>query len=44
MKFVNIIISAVQVVAVAVYIVFYNAQYIWSLYGAIHNVLASVMK
>jgi hypothetical protein len=42
MKAVNFIISAFQVTAVILYILFYNVQYIWSLYGTVQNLLSVV--
>lgn len=42
MKAVNLVISAFQVVIVALYILFYNVQYVWSLYGTVQNLISAV--
>jgi hypothetical protein len=39
MKAINFIISMVQGVLVAAYILFYNVQYYWSLKGTITNLI-----
>ncbi|MFI5144139.1 MAG: hypothetical protein ACHQJ4_00960 [Ignavibacteria bacterium] len=44
MKAINYIISAFQVVVVIVYILFYNVQYVWSLYGTVQNLLQTFIK
>ena len=44
MKAVNFIISVFQVLVVILYIMFYNVQYFWSLYGTVQNLLNLVVK
>jgi hypothetical protein len=44
MKLVNILISTFQVVIVILYVLFYNVQYFWSLYGTVQNLLNIVAK
>ena len=44
MKAVNLMISTFQAVIVIIYILFYNAQYFWSLYGTVQNLLQLVSK
>lgn len=44
MKAVNLIISAFQVVVVILYVLFYNVQYFYSLYGTVQNLLQLVAK
>ena len=44
MKAVNFIISMFQVTIVILYVVFYNMQYVWSLYGTVQNLLTVVTK
>jgi hypothetical protein len=44
MKAVNFIISFFQVVAVVLYIMFYNVQYFYSLYGTVQNLINLVAK
>jgi len=44
MKAVNFIISVFQVVMVVLYILFYNVQYFWSLYGTVQNIISIVAK
>jgi len=44
MKAVNFIISIFQVMVVILYILFYNVQYFWSLYGTVQNLLNIVAK
>jgi hypothetical protein len=44
MKIVNIFLSVVQVTIVVLYILFYNVQYFWSLYGTFHNIISMVVK
>lgn len=44
MKAVNILISTFQVVIVILYMLFYNVQYLWSLYGTVQNLLSIVAK
>ncbi|KXK52133.1 MAG: hypothetical protein UZ05_CHB002001376 [Chlorobi bacterium OLB5] len=42
MKAVNFIISMFQVTVVILYILFYNVQYVWSLYGTVQNLISVV--
>ncbi len=42
MKAVNFIISMFQVTVVLLYILFYNVQYVWSLYGTVQNLISVV--
>lgn len=42
MKAINFIISAVQGVLVAAYILFYNVQYYWSLKSTVMNIINMV--
>ncbi len=44
MKAINILISTFQVVIVVLYVVFYNIQYFYSLYGTVQNLLQIVVK
>jgi len=44
MKAVNFIISMFQVTIVILYVLFYNMQYVWSLYGTVQNLLSVVAK
>lgn len=44
MKAINFIISGFQVVVVILYILFYNVQYVWSLYGTVQNLLQTFIK
>jgi len=44
MKAVNFIISIFQVAVVVLYVLFYNVQYFWSLYGTVQNLLNLVAK
>ncbi len=44
MKAVNIVISMFQVTVVILYVLFYNIQYFWSLYGTVQNLLSVVSK
>lgn len=44
MKAVNFIISTFQVVIVVLYVLFYNVQYFYSLYGTVQNLLQHVVK
>ena len=44
MKAVNVLISMFQVTIVALYILFYNVQYFWSLYGTVQNLINVVAK
>jgi hypothetical protein len=44
MKAINILISTFQVVIVVLYVVFYNIQYFYSLYGTVQNLLQLVVK
>ncbi len=44
MKAVNFIISMFQVSIVILYVLFYNVQYFWSLYGTVQNLLNVVAK
>jgi hypothetical protein len=44
MKAVNFVISMFQVSIVILYILFYNVQYFWSLYGTVQNLLSTVAK
>jgi len=44
MKAVNFVISMFQVTIVILYVLFYNMQYVWSLYGTVQNLLSVVAK
>ena len=44
MKAVNFVISMFQVTVVILYILFYNVQYFWSLYGTVQNLISVVAK
>lgn len=44
MKAVNILISMFQFAVVVLYILFYNVQYFWSLYGTVQNLISVVAK
>lgn len=44
MKAVNILISMFQVTVVVLYVLFYNVQYFWSLYGTVQNLISVVTK
>ncbi len=44
MKAINLIISTFQVTAAIIYILFYNVQYFWSLYGTVQNLIQLVVK
>jgi len=44
MKAVNLLISTFQVIIVILYMMFYNVQYLWSLYGTVQNLLSIVAK
>ncbi|HMQ80278.1 MAG TPA: hypothetical protein VG961_09575 [Ignavibacteria bacterium] len=44
MKAVNFIISMFQVTIVILYILFYNVQYVWSLYGTVQNLISTVAR
>ena len=44
MKAVNLIISTFQVVIVVLYVLFYNMQYFYSLYGTVQNLIQLVAK
>jgi hypothetical protein len=44
MKAVNILISMFQVTIVVLYVLFYNVQYFWSLYGTVQNLISVVTK
>ncbi|HEY3250995.1 MAG TPA: hypothetical protein VGK25_07740 [Ignavibacteria bacterium] len=44
MKVINFIISIFQVTAVIIYILFYNVQYFWSLYGTVENLINIVAR
>ena len=44
MKAVNFIISMFQVTIVILYILFYNVQYGWSLYGTVQNLSSTVAR
>jgi hypothetical protein len=44
MKLVNIIVSTFQMTLVILYILFYNVQYFYSLYGTVQNVINWVTK
>lgn len=44
MKAVNLLISTFQVVIVVLYMLFYNVQYLWSIYGTVQNLLSIVVK
>jgi hypothetical protein len=44
MKAVNLLISTFQVMVVVLYILFYNVQYFYSLYGTVQNLISIVAK
>jgi len=44
MKAVNLLISTFQVIIVILYMMFYNVQYLWSLYGTVQNLWSIVAK
>jgi hypothetical protein len=44
MKAVNLLISTFQVLVVVLYILFYNVQYFYSLYGTVQNLISIVAK
>jgi len=44
MKALNLLITTFQVVIVVLYVLFYNVQYIWSLYGTVQNLIQLVAK
>ncbi len=44
MKAVNLLISTFQVIVVVLYILFYNVQYFYSLYGTVQNLISVVAK
>lgn len=44
MKAVNLLISTFQVIIVILYMLFYNVQYLWSLYGTVQNLWSIVAK
>ncbi len=44
MKAVNLLISMFQVTIVVLYVLFYNVQYFWSLYGTVQNLISVVAK
>jgi hypothetical protein len=44
MKAINFIISIFQITAVILYILFYNVQYVWTLYGTVQNIISMVAK
>lgn len=44
MKAVNFVISMFQVTVVVLYILFYNVQYFWSLYGTVQNLISVVAR
>lgn len=44
MKAVNFIVSVFQVTIVILYVLFYNVQYFWSLYGTVQNIIQLVAK
>jgi hypothetical protein len=44
MKAVNFIVSVFQVTIVVLYVLFYNVQYFWSLYGTVQNLIQLVAK
>jgi hypothetical protein len=44
MKAVNFVISMFQVSIVILYILFYNFQYVYSLYGTVQNLISVVAK
>ncbi len=44
MKAINILISTFQVMVVVLYILFYNVQYFYSLYGTVQNLISIVAK
>ncbi len=44
MKAVNLVISMFQVTVVILYVLFYNVQYFWSLYGTVQNLISVVAK
>jgi len=44
MKAINIVISTFQVVFVLLYILFYNVQFFYSMYGTVQNLIQMVAK
>ena len=44
MKFFNFLITAIQTVLVATYIMFYNVQYYWTLKSTIMNLISILIK
>jgi hypothetical protein len=44
MKFFNFLITAIQTVLVAAYIMFYNVQYYWTLKSTIINIVNMLIK
>lgn len=44
MKAINLIISTFQVVVVVLYILFFNVQYFYSIYGTVQNLIQLVAK
>jgi len=44
MKALNLLITTFQVVIVVLYVLFYNVQYFWSIYGTVQNLIQLVAK
>jgi hypothetical protein len=44
MKAINLVFSTFQVLAVIIYVLFYNAQYLYSIYGTVQNLIQLVAK
>jgi len=44
MKLINFFVSILQIVIIVLYILLYNIQYVWSIYGTVQNVVSIVMK
>jgi hypothetical protein len=44
MKAVNLILSTFQVLIVLLYVLFYNAQFFYSMYGTVQNLIQLVAK
>ena len=42
MKAINFILTMVQGILVAAYILFYNVQYYWSLKSTVHNIISLI--
>jgi hypothetical protein len=44
MKFFNFLITAIQTVLVAAYIMFYNVQYYWTLKSTVMNIINMLVR